>query len=97
MLEAAPLCVALQFMAKHSVQAERKKELLDWITSADNDHKEILEYAEVYSLNELAEISIAQNNFESLPNPKYEYCSNFSEFLLHSEFATEVIFRKTWS
>ena len=51
---------------------------MDWITFADNDHEKILEYAEVYSLNELAEISIAQNNFESLPNPKYEQCSNFS-------------------
>ena len=29
-----------------------------------------------------------------MPNPKYEQCSDFSEFLLHSEFATEVIFGK---
>ena len=54
MLEAAPLCVALQFMAKHSVQAEKKKELLDQITSIDIDHEEIIEYTE--KIKELADI-----------------------------------------
>ena len=54
MLEAAPLCVALKFMAKHSVQAERKKELLDQITSIDIDHEEIIEYTE--KIKELADI-----------------------------------------
>ena len=68
----APSCVALQSMAKLPVQAVRNKELLNQITSADIDHKEIEDYAEVYSLKELADIFIAQNNFESLPNPTYE-------------------------
>ena len=44
----------LQFMAKHSVQAERKKELLDQITSIDIDHEEIIEYTE--KIKELADI-----------------------------------------
>lgn len=35
MLEAAPSCVALQLIAKLSVQAVRNKELLNQITSAD--------------------------------------------------------------
>ena len=72
LLEAAPSCVALQLMAKLPVQAVSDKELLNQITSADIDHKEIEDYAEVYSLKELADIFIAQNNFESLPNPTYE-------------------------
>ena len=54
MLEAAPWCVALQFMAKTSIQAERKKELLDQITSINIDHEEIIEYAE--RIKELADI-----------------------------------------
>ncbi|PFX12188.1 hypothetical protein AWC38_SpisGene23892 [Stylophora pistillata] len=60
---------ALQFITKPPVQAVSKEELLDQITSADNDHEEIVEYAEVYSLKELADIFVAQNNFESLENP----------------------------
>ena len=61
MLEAALSCVVLQFMGKPPVQAERKKELLDQITSTDIDLKEIVEYVEVYFLKELADIFIAQN------------------------------------
>ena len=48
-------------MGKPPVQAERKKELLDQITSTDIDLKEIVEYVEVYFLKELADIFIAQN------------------------------------
>ena len=48
-------------MGKPPVQAERKKELLDQITSTDIDLKEIIEYVEVYFLKELADIFIAQN------------------------------------
>ena len=54
MLEAAPWCVALQFMAKTLIQAERKKELLDQITSINIDHEEIIEYTE--RIKELADI-----------------------------------------
>lgn len=70
---------------------------MDQITSADIDHEEIVEYAEVYSLKELADIFFAQNNCESLENPTYEHYSSFLEFLHHSEFVTEVIFQKTLS
>ncbi|PFX14312.1 hypothetical protein AWC38_SpisGene21535 [Stylophora pistillata] len=90
-------CVALQFITKPPVQAVSEEELLDQITSADIDYEEIVEYAEVYSLKELADIFVAQNNFESLENPTYEHCSSFLEFLHHFEFATEVIFQKTLS
>lgn len=97
LLEATPSCGALQFITKPPVQAVSEEELLDQITSADIDDEEIVEYAEVYSLKELADIFVAQNNFESLENPTYEHCSSFLEFLHHSEFATEVIFQKTLS
>ena len=42
----------------------------------------------------MAGVFIAQNNFESLPNPTYKQCRDFLEFLRHPEFATEVIFGK---
>lgn len=97
LLEAAPSSVALQFITKPPVQAVSEEELLDQITSADIDHEEIVEYAEVYSLKELADTFVAQNNCESLETPTYEHCSSLLEFLHHSEFVTEVIFQRTLS
>ena len=51
LLEITPSCVALQFIPKSPVQAE--KEVLEQISSEDIDHEEIVEYAEVYSVKEI--------------------------------------------
>ena len=58
------------------VQAVNEEEQLDQITPANIDHEEIVEYAKVSSVKELAEIILAQNNFTTLPSPTYEQCSN---------------------
>ena len=81
-----PSCVTLYFMTIPPVQAVNEEEHLDQITPANIDHEEIVEYAKVSSVKELAEIIIAQNNFTTLPNPTYEQCSNFLEFLHHCKF-----------
>ena len=81
LLETNPSCVALQFIPKPPIQAVSEKELLEQISSEDIDHEEIEEYAEVYSLKELANIFIAKNRLTSLPNPTDEQCSDFVNFL----------------
>ena len=95
LLETNPSCVALQFIPKPPIQAVNEKELLEQISSEDIDHEEIVEYAEVYSLKELANIFIAKNRLTSLPNLTDKQCSDFVNFLHQHDFATEVIFQKT--
>ena len=92
LLEAAPSCVTLYFMTIPPVQAVNEEEHLDQITPANIDHEEIVEYAKVSSVKELAEMIIAQNNFTTFPNPTYEQCSNFLEFLHNCKFETEAKF-----
>ena len=60
LLETNPSCVALQFIPKPPVQNVNEKELLEQISSEDIDPEEIVDYAEVYSLKELANLFIAK-------------------------------------
>ena len=63
----------------------------------DIDHEEVVEYVEVHSLKELANIFVAKNNLTSVANPTDEQCGDFVRFLDQHDFAADVIFQKTLS
>ena len=97
LLESAPSCVALQFIPKPEAHALSDQQLMEQILSGDIDHEEVVEYVEVYSIKELANIFIAKNNITSVANPTDEQCGDFVSFLHQHDFAPDVIFQKTLS
>ena len=93
LLETNPSIVALQFIPKPPIQAVSEKELLEQISSEDIDHEEIVEYAEVYSLKEFANIFIAKNSETSFKlvtvGENTQFCSEKSAQITYLSWRKE--------